>query len=170
MDSCNVSDLCFSSFEQSRIKRRSMEENRGNQVVYGLHGMDRPVGIEAKRISCDVRKSANGKSFYIIRFLILKGVPMTLLMEPAVSSAFERKPHIRFVPALNMDMEELISEIKQLIRRETNLGVQEMRVTLENGRVILSGYCRTFYTKQLAQEAAMKVIGTDELVNEIRVA
>ena len=95
---------------------------------------------------------------------------MTLLMDHATLAGFESKPIMRFESVFESEMEELLSKIKRLIRRETNLGVQEMRVTLENGKVVLSGHCRTFYTKQLAQQAAMKVIETDELVNDIRVA
>ena len=95
---------------------------------------------------------------------------MPLLMESAPSTVFCAPRYTRFDSAFDTDMEELIVEIKRLIRRETNLGVQEMRVTMEDGKIVLSGHCRTFYTKQLAQQAAMEVIGTDELVNEIRVA
>lgn len=64
---------------------------------------------------------------------------------------------------------ELVRRLSRLIRRETNLGVQDMSVHYENGKVILAGYCRTFYTKQLAQQAAMSVLGGAELVNNIRV-
>ena len=95
---------------------------------------------------------------------------MTLLVEPAPAAVFEQRLYPRFEASVEAEMEELITEIKRLIRHETNLGVQEMRVALKDGKVILSGHCRTFYTKQLAQQAAMKVIGTDELVNDIRVA
>lgn len=66
--------------------------------------------------------------------------------------------------------EELIRKISRLIKRQTNLGVQDMRVFIENGTVILAGYCRTFYTKQLAQEAALQLIGDVGLENRIRVA
>lgn len=65
--------------------------------------------------------------------------------------------------------EDLIRRISRLIKRETSLGVQEMKVVFENGRLILSGYCRTFYTKQLAQQAVMTVVGDVELINNIRV-
>ena len=95
---------------------------------------------------------------------------MTALMEPASRITFDPRPHARFAATPGSEVEELVKEIKRLISQETNLSIKEMRVSLENGRVILSGHCRTFYTKQLAQQAAMKVIGTDELVNEIRVA
>ena len=83
---------------------------------------------------------------------------MTRLMETVPSTVFESS------------LKELIIEIEQMIHTTTNLGVQEMCVTLEDGKVVLSGHCRTFYTKKLAQHAAMKVLGTDELVNDIRVA
>jgi len=95
---------------------------------------------------------------------------MTLLMESVSSVIFNPKQHTPFESVFESDLKELITEIKRMIRRETNRGVQEMQVAMENGKVVLSGYCRTFYTKQLAQQAAMKVLGTDELVNEIRVA
>ena len=95
---------------------------------------------------------------------------MTLLMESVSSAVFGPKQYTPFEPVFESDSKELIMEIKRMIRRETNRGVQEMRVTLEDGKVVLYGYCRTFYTKQLAQQAAMKVLGADELVNEIRVA
>ncbi len=65
---------------------------------------------------------------------------------------------------------ELIRNITRHIKRQTNFGVQEMRVFLENDTVILVGYCHTFYTKQLAQEAALKLIGDVPLENRIRVA
>ncbi len=68
------------------------------------------------------------------------------------------------------DGDELIRKIARLIKRQTNFGVQEMRVFFENGTVVLAGYCHTFYTKQLAQEAALKLIGDANLENRIRVA
>lgn len=72
--------------------------------------------------------------------------------------------------SITENVEELIRQISRLIKRETHLGVQEMKVCMENGKMIISGYCRTFYTKQLAQEAALKILGNVELVNNIRVA
>ncbi|MDR1962945.1 MAG: hypothetical protein LBQ50_04125 [Planctomycetaceae bacterium] len=69
-----------------------------------------------------------------------------------------------------MDEPELIRQISLIIKRETNLGVQEMNVFLENGKWVLTGYCQTFYTKQLVQEAVLKVIGDVDLINRIYVA
>ena len=95
---------------------------------------------------------------------------MTALMESVPYVVFDSEPYAGLGSVFESEVDELVAKIKRLIRRETNLGVKEMCVTLENGKVVLSGHCRTFYTKQLAQQAAMKVIGTDELVNDIRVA
>ena len=73
------------------------------------------------------------------------------------------------VSAESVDIDELICRICRIIKRETNLGVREMQVMFENGRLILNGYCRTFYTKQLAQQAVLAILGDIELVNNIRV-
>lgn len=68
-----------------------------------------------------------------------------------------------------VDHEELIRRICHSIKRKTSLGVQEMNVSLENNRLVLTGYCRTFYAKQLAQHSAMSILGDVELVNQIQV-
>ncbi|MDR2704771.1 MAG: BON domain-containing protein [Planctomycetaceae bacterium] len=65
---------------------------------------------------------------------------------------------------------ELIHQILHIIKQETNLGVQEINVFLENGKLVLTGFCRSFYTKQLAQEAVLKIIDDIDLVNQIYVA
>ncbi len=72
--------------------------------------------------------------------------------------------------ASNIDPAELARRIARMIKRETYLGVQDMKVRFENGTLILSGLCHTFYTKQLAQEAALKIMGDVDLVNAIHVA
>ncbi|MDR2440218.1 MAG: BON domain-containing protein [Planctomycetaceae bacterium] len=68
------------------------------------------------------------------------------------------------------DISELIQQISCTIRQETNLGVQEMNIFFENGKWVLTGYCNTFYTKQLAQEAVLRIIGDADLINRIYVA
>lgn len=67
------------------------------------------------------------------------------------------------------DPEHLVRRITRIIRRETNLGVQEMNVRFEDNKVIVTGYCRTFYTKQLVQQAVLSVLAEYELVNLVRV-
>ncbi|MDR2755793.1 MAG: BON domain-containing protein [Planctomycetaceae bacterium] len=68
------------------------------------------------------------------------------------------------------DISELIRQIFCTIKQETNLGVQEMSIFFENGKWVLTGYCNTFYTKQLAQEAVLRIIGDVDLINRIYVA
>jgi osmotically-inducible protein OsmY len=69
-----------------------------------------------------------------------------------------------------VETSELVRQVSHLIKRKTNLGVQEINVFLENGKLILTGFCRSFYTKQLAQEAVLKMIDDIDLVNQINVA
>ncbi|MDR0706036.1 MAG: BON domain-containing protein [Planctomycetaceae bacterium] len=65
---------------------------------------------------------------------------------------------------------ELIRNVLHLIKQETNLGVQEINVFLENGKLVLTGFCRSFYTKQRAQAAVLKIIDDIDVVNRIYVA
>jgi hypothetical protein len=65
---------------------------------------------------------------------------------------------------------ELVRQVLHLIKQETNLSIQEINVFLENGKLVLTGICRSFYTKQLAQEAVLKIINDIDLVNQIYVA
>lgn len=95
---------------------------------------------------------------------------MSFLMESDVFVAPTRqREKVAGIRGDDRNAEELIRRITRLIKRETNLGVQEMKVRFEGGQVVISGCCRTFYTKQLAQEAVLSVIGDVELVNQIRV-
>jgi hypothetical protein len=67
------------------------------------------------------------------------------------------------------DTSELIRQIYRMVKQATNSGIQEMNVFLENGKMVLTGDCLTFYTKQLAQEAVLKVADNIDLVNRIHV-
>lgn len=95
---------------------------------------------------------------------------MSFLMESDVFAApIRQRTKTVGVHHDDKNAEELIRRISRLIKRETNLGVQEMKVRFDDGQVVISGCCRTFYTKQLAQEAVLAVIGEVRLVNNIRV-
>lgn len=94
---------------------------------------------------------------------------MKVIAKPTGSQSATRtqvSPHFNLS---SRETSELIRNISRMVKRETNLGVQEMDVFIEEGKIVLSGYCKTFYTKQLAQQAAMKLIGVVELINRIRV-
>lgn len=57
------------------------------------------------------------------------------------------------------------------IWEKTSRNVQNLHVVQEGKKVILKGYCKTYYTKQLAQQIALELIHPDfEIKNEIQVA
>lgn len=65
---------------------------------------------------------------------------------------------------------ELIGRIFKAIHRATSQGVRELKVAWDDDQLVLSGHCRTFYTKQIAQKAAMKLLGDTMLRNDIHVS
>ncbi|MHB8899435.1 MAG: BON domain-containing protein, partial [Thermoguttaceae bacterium] len=52
----------------------------------------------------------------------------------------------------------------------TAAAVKNLRVQLDDGCIILTGRCRTYYTKQVAQHAAMETADGLEVVNRIVVS
>ncbi len=71
--------------------------------------------------------------------------------------------------SLATDEEVLAARIEQLVRRETLGGVRDLRVKVDKDGVLLAGRCFTYYCKQLAQQAAMKLIDGESLTNDIEV-
>ena len=96
---------------------------------------------------------------------------MAVLMESVLTVAGKDSSDTvsSLIPIEDIDTDELVRRVSRMIRRETNLGIQEMKVGFEEQKLVISGYCRTFYTKQLAQQAVLAEIGEVELVNRIRV-
>lgn len=68
------------------------------------------------------------------------------------------------------DIRALTMRIKRTVRRETSGGVVELDVRIDAGEILLRGRCNSFYCKQLAQTAAMRLSGGATVVNEIEVA
>jgi osmotically-inducible protein OsmY len=65
--------------------------------------------------------------------------------------------------------QEQAEQAEAVLRQQLSRRVWELRVqTCEEG-VILRGYTFTWYAKQLAQHAAMQVLGLRVLANEIEV-
>lgn len=82
-----------------------------------------------------------------------------------------KKSHVIISPSCpDLTADDLVLQVERVVKRETNFGVREMSVDINDGKIILSGYCRTFYTKQLAQQAALQFVDKSDLINEIRVA
>jgi hypothetical protein len=67
------------------------------------------------------------------------------------------------------DPPRLAGLIEQRITARTSGRIRNLQVTCQSGRVTIRGQCATFYTKQLAQHAAMGVIEDETVVNEIAV-
>jgi hypothetical protein len=64
----------------------------------------------------------------------------------------------------------LVAAIRQRIETRLLGRVRELSVRVEDDTVFLDGRCATFYTKQLAQHAALAVLEDERLVNNIAVA
>lgn len=67
------------------------------------------------------------------------------------------------------EAEQLAASIERAVWRETGGGVRNLRVEIDQDGVRLTGRCRTYYTKQKAQHAAMGVPGGGPLTNLIEV-
>lgn len=64
---------------------------------------------------------------------------------------------------------KLAQGIRQRIVRQTGRRICDLSVSVESGVVIIQGRCWTFYTKQLAQHAAMALIEDEQVCNNIDV-
>ena len=74
------------------------------------------------------------------------------------------------LPETLEEAEELASSIERAVQRETGRAVADLTVEVGPQGVRLKGRCETYYTKQLAQHAAMGMPGGERLVNSIEVS
>ncbi|MCE5267021.1 MAG: BON domain-containing protein [Planctomycetaceae bacterium] len=74
------------------------------------------------------------------------------------------------IPATPEEAETLAASIERAVQRETNRKVADLSVEVGPQGVRLKGHCESYYTKQLAQHAAMRMPGGDRLVNSIEVS
>jgi hypothetical protein len=74
------------------------------------------------------------------------------------------------VPETLEEAEELAASIERAVQRETDRGVDDLTVEISPDGIQLRGRCSTYYTKQLAQHAAMSIPGGDRLINSIEVS
>jgi len=65
--------------------------------------------------------------------------------------------------------ERLAAKIEQVVWHATAAGVKNLRVEFRGDEVLLTGRCRTYYTKQVAQHAAMQNATGWTVVNQIDV-
>jgi hypothetical protein len=74
------------------------------------------------------------------------------------------------LPETVEEAEELAASIEKAVQMETDHGVADLMVEVSHQGILLKGRCSTYYTKQLAQHAAMSIPGGDRLTNSIEVA
>ena len=74
------------------------------------------------------------------------------------------------LPETLEEAEELATSIEKAVQIETGRGVADLTVEVSPQGILLRGHCTTYYTKQLAQHAAMNIPGGDRLVNSIEVS
>lgn len=72
-------------------------------------------------------------------------------------------------PAPVVDVQGWVARIRRAVRRETRGGVNQLKVEIDTRGVHLRGRCQSFYCKQLAQQAAMRLAGETPLDNQIEV-
>jgi hypothetical protein len=66
-------------------------------------------------------------------------------------------------------IDDLITRVERIVRCRTGGRVHHLRVDADDGSVILSGVCSTYYAKQLATHAALGELSDQTLTNEIEV-
>ena len=64
----------------------------------------------------------------------------------------------------------LAARIGERIRKRLGPRIRELAVVVDNKSIVLTGRCSTYYSKQLAQHAALGVIEDETLENNIEVA
>lgn len=84
-----------------------------------------------------------------------------------LSQVFEAETATGAVPVV--DWQAWAARIRRAVRRETRGGVSQLKVVVDPRGVHLGGRCRSFYCKQLAQQAAMRLSGDARLDNQIEV-
>ena len=68
------------------------------------------------------------------------------------------------------EAEKFAAIIEQVVWRATAAAVKQLQVEVCDGEIILTGRCRTYYTKQVAQHAAMGAAVGWNVLNRIDVA
>ena len=67
------------------------------------------------------------------------------------------------------DRRLLVVAIRQRIESRLGQRIRGLTIRVANDRVVLEGRCATYYTKQLAQHAALGILEDGQLKNEITV-
>jgi hypothetical protein len=91
-------------------------------------------------------------------------------MTPTISASSRSNELLPAALPLSVEAEKLALRIERAVRRGTNDKVRELKVVIHADGIRLTGRCGTYYCKQLAQTAAMAVVGKEQaLLNRIEV-
>ncbi len=91
-------------------------------------------------------------------------------MEELLIPASLRRDFAAVLPETTEEAEKLAASIERAVQLETGRGVADLIVEVSPQGILLRGRCSTYYTKQLAQHAAMSLPGGDRLTNSIEVS
>ncbi len=74
------------------------------------------------------------------------------------------------IPCVPLETSEILEEkVFGVLGRDPRLARREVYCHTEEGRVILRGWVRSFFEKQLAQEVLRRIEGVREICNELEV-
>lgn len=73
------------------------------------------------------------------------------------------------LPETLEEAEALAASIEAAVQRETGHAIRDLTVEVSRRGILLRGHCGTFYSKQLAQHAAMSAREGRSLTNGIEV-
>ena len=74
------------------------------------------------------------------------------------------------LPETLMEAEMLVARIERAVQQETGGAIRDLLVEFGRSGILLKGRCDTYYSKQLAQHAAMAIPGGHSLTNQIEVS
>ena len=91
-------------------------------------------------------------------------------MDDSILQMRKRQKFADVLPETLEEAEELAASIERAVQLETGHGIADLTVEVSPRGIRLRGRCTTYYTKQLAQHAAMNTPGGDRLTNNIEVS
>jgi hypothetical protein len=91
-------------------------------------------------------------------------------MEELMIRTHTQRDFVNVLPETLEEAEELAASIERAVQLETGRSVDDLTVEVSPQGILLKGRCTTYYTKQLAQHAAMSMPGGDRLINSIEVS
>ncbi len=95
----------------------------------------------------------------------VKGKPRSLLDSESATLPVALPPAVD----RSVSRAHLVGRILQRIEARLPGRIRELSVTTTEKGIVLSGLCSTYYTKQIAQHAAMGALEYERLINNINV-